>query len=178
MSGVGVGTVCSVTLNGVLLHHGIPVNSRFGGVLEVRDRVPMRFVEIINYDGTSVDPLEVFIHSGMTDYVGAVTRGTGRIGASFREFPAVSRDQVRELAGRLEKTGLGGFMLIGSASQPVLQVPVNEGMAGAIVIGGLNPMAIAVEKGLRFHSRALAGLIGFERLFPYTEIDGRLKKYL
>ncbi len=31
---VGVGTVCSITLNGVLVAHGIPVVSRFGGLLE------------------------------------------------------------------------------------------------------------------------------------------------
>ena len=32
---VGLATVCSVALNGVLLKAGIPVQSRFGGVLEV-----------------------------------------------------------------------------------------------------------------------------------------------
>ncbi|RPJ08449.1 MAG: DUF128 domain-containing protein, partial [Spirochaetaceae bacterium] len=31
---VGIGTVCSITLNGILLRHGIPVTSRFGGLLE------------------------------------------------------------------------------------------------------------------------------------------------
>ncbi|MFA4835898.1 MAG: NrpR regulatory domain-containing protein, partial [Dehalococcoidia bacterium] len=89
---VGIGTVCSITLNGVLLKYGIPTNSRFGGLLELRDKKPTRFVEIITYDGTSIDPLEVFIRSGMTDYVGAIKTGNGRIGAGFREFPAESYD--------------------------------------------------------------------------------------
>ena len=100
---VGMGTVCSVTLNGVLLKYGIPTNSRFGGLLELVAGKPTRFVEVITYDGTSIDPLEVFISSGMTNYVGAVQDGNGRIGASFREFPVESRGLVEGLAGRLER---------------------------------------------------------------------------
>jgi repressor of nif and glnA expression len=54
--------VCSITLNGVLLKHGIPTTSRFGDP-ELQNRKPMRFAEIIMYDGTSIDPLEVFIQT-------------------------------------------------------------------------------------------------------------------
>ncbi|MGA2107444.1 MAG: NrpR regulatory domain-containing protein [Syntrophorhabdales bacterium] len=46
---IGIGTVCSITLNGVLLKHGIPTTSRFGGLLELRDRKPVRFSEIIKF---------------------------------------------------------------------------------------------------------------------------------
>src|SRR3989339_1504371 len=48
---IGLGTVCSITLNGVLLAHGIPAHSSFGGLLELRGGKPTRFVEIIRYDG-------------------------------------------------------------------------------------------------------------------------------
>jgi len=174
---VGLGTVCSVTLNGVLLKYGIPTVSRFGGLLEIEDRQPKRFVEIIMYDGTSLDPLEVFISSHMTDYLGAIG-GNGRIGASFREFPAESREVVEDLAQRLKKIGLGGFMCIGRPGQALLDIPVNVGRVGAIVIGGLNPVAALEEKGVRVHSRALAGLIDFQRLFHYRELENRLKAYL
>jgi repressor of nif and glnA expression len=175
---IGIGTVCSVTLNGVLLKYGIPTNSRFGGLLELQDRKPARFVEIITYDGTSIDPLVVFIRSGMTDYVGAVTTGNGRIGASFREFPAESRDLVEELASKLEKVGLGGFMRIGRASQPLLEIPVSEGRVGAIVIGGLNPVAILEETGVRVDSRAMAEMIDYSRLFHYQELEDRVHAYI
>jgi repressor of nif and glnA expression len=171
---VGIGTVCSITLNGVLLAHGIPTYSRFGGLLELRDRKPTRFVEIITYEGTSIDPLEVFIRSGMTDYVGATETGNGRIGVGFREVPADSRDRVIELAHRLEKVGLGGFLMIGWPGQPLLDIPVSEGRVGAIVIGGLNPAAILEETAIKVHSRALAGLADFETLFPYWELDERI----
>jgi repressor of nif and glnA expression len=175
---IGIGTVCSITLNGVLLKHGIPTTSRFGGLLELKERKPVRFAEIIMYDGTSIDPLEVFIRSGMTNYMGAVTEGTGRIGASFREFPAESRELVEHLDGKLKRIGLGGLLTIGRPGQALLDVPVSEGRVGAIVIGGLNPVSILEEMGIRAYSRALAGLIDFTRLFPYQEIASRIREYL
>jgi len=175
---IGIGTVCSITLNGVLLKHGIPATSRFGGLLELRDRKPVRFAEIIMYDGTSIDPLEVFIRSGMTNYAGAISTGTGMIGASFREFPAESRDVVAHLEEKLKRIGLGGLVAIGRPGQVLLDIPVSEGRIGAIVIGGLNPMSIFEEMGTRAYSRALAGLVDFSRLFRYEEIGNRVKAYL
>jgi len=174
---LGIGTVCSITLNGVLLAHGIPTNSRFGGLLELRNYKPTRFVEIIHYDATTLDPLEVFIRSGMTDYSGAVKDGNGRIGASFRELPADSRDRVIALAQHLEKVGLGGFHTIGWPGRPLLEIPVSEGRVGAIVIGGLNPAGILEEQGIRTHSRALAGLADYGRLFHYQDLSERIKEW-
>ncbi|MEW6594628.1 MAG: NrpR regulatory domain-containing protein [Thermodesulfobacteriota bacterium] len=173
---VGLGTVCSITLNGVLLSHGIPTHSAFGGLLELRDRKPSRFVEIIKYDGTSLDPLEVFIRSGMTDYLGAIESGSGRIGVGFREMPADSRDGVIALIGELEKAGLGGFLTVGWPGQPLLEIPVIEGRVGAVVIGGLNPVAVLEETGIRIQSRALAGMVDYSQLFPYQEMEERLRR--
>ncbi|MBN2450489.1 MAG: DUF128 domain-containing protein [Lentisphaeria bacterium] len=175
---VGFCTVCSITLNGVLLKHGIPTRSRFGGLLQVRHGLPERFVEIIDYEGTSIDPLEVFIRSGMTDYLGAITDGSGRIGASFREVPAGSREVVALLAERLDEIGLGAFMAIGQGGRPVLDIPVGEGRAGAVVVGGLNPVAVLHERGKWSHSRALSGLLEFNRLFHFEELRARLREIL
>ncbi len=175
---VGVCTVCSITLNGVLLKHGIPTNSRFAGLLELDDKKPTRFAEIITYDGTTIDPLEVFIRSGMTDYVGAIQTGIGRIGVSFREFPNESRDLVVEISQRLQMIGLGGFMSIGRPGQSLLGIPVSEGRFGAIVIGGLNPMSILEETGLRVYSRAMIGLLDFNKLFRYEELESCVRAYL
>ena len=172
---IGLGTVCSITLNGVLLTHGIPTYSRFGGLLEVQNYEATRFVEVIHYSGTTLDPLEVFIRSRMTDYLGATENGNGRIGASFRELPAESRDLVTELAHRLKEVGLGGFMTIGWPNQPLLEIPVNQGEVGAIVIGGLNPAAILEEKGIKTQSRALAALAEYERFFHYEELEDRIR---
>lgn len=171
---LGFCSVCSITLNGVLLKHGIPTRSRFGGLMEMRDNRPVRFVEMITYDGTSIDPLEIFIRSAMTDCVGAVTTGSGAIGASFREIPAASCDLVADLADNLESVGLGGLVAEGQPGQPLFDIPVSEGRAGAVVIGGLNPAAILEEQGIRISSRALAGLLEFTKLFHYEELRSRI----
>jgi repressor of nif and glnA expression len=174
---VGIGTVCSITVNGVLVAHGIPTNSRFGGLLELRDRKPTRFVELIHYEGTTIDPLEAFIRSGMTDYVGATSTGNGLIGASFREVPADARDRVIELADQMSKAGLGGVFLVGWPGRPLLEIPVSEGRLGVVVIGGLNPVAMLEEQGMRIrHTGALAGLIDYWRLFPYEELGARVRE--
>jgi repressor of nif and glnA expression len=175
---VGFCTVCSITVNGVLLKHGVPMASRFGGLLEIRNRKPIRFVEMIHYDGTSIDPLEVFIRSGMTNYHGAIRDGNGLVGASFREVPEGSRELVTHLDERLRAIGLGACLVIGTAGQAVLGVPVSEGRLGAVLIGGLNPIAILTESGYRVESRALAGLLEYNRLFPFEELPQRLRPYL
>ena len=172
---IGIGTVCSITFNGVLLQNGIPCQSRFGGLLEIQDKKPTRFVEIINYDGTSLDPLEVFIRSGMTDFKGITENGNARIGASFREVPSDSRYKVLEISHQLEKIGMGGLLSIGWPGQALLEIPVNEGMIGMIVIGGLNPVAILEEREIKVCFKALAGLADYKKFFHYQEIQERIR---
>lgn len=173
---VGVGTVCSVTLNGILLRQGIPVASRFGGLLEVEDGRPLRFVAVISYSGTTLDPLEIFIRSGMTEYEKATRTGSGRIGASFREVPSASRDRMLALSRDLKNVGLDCIMELGLPGQPLRDIPVDHGGMGAIVIGGLNPIAILEEHGMKVVSKALSGLVDFSRFFRYTEMPDRIAR--
>ena len=171
---VGVGTVCSITFNGVLLRHGIPVSSRFGGLLELRALKPTRFVELIHYEGTTLDPLEVFIRSGMTDYKGAVETGNGLVGASFREVPGNSRERVLGIARGMEEAGLGVVIDVGWPGRPLFDIPVSEGRLGVVVMGGLNPVAILEETGMRVRQTgALAGLVDYRRLIPYEQMAER-----
>ncbi len=172
----GIGTVCSITMNGVLLAQGAPVQSRFGGLLELRDGKPERFVQIITYEGTSIDPLEVFIGSGMTELKEACRTGDGRIGVGFREVPADSIEQVRRIEAELEEAGLGGLLAIGLPGQPLLDIPVSEGRAGIIVHGGLNPTAILMETAIRVESLALAGFAEYETLFPYWMLEEKIRE--
>jgi len=171
---IGLCTVCSVTLNGVLLKHGVPTRSLFSGLLEMKDGKARRFAEIISYEGTSIDPLEMFIRGGLTDYMGSIRDGNGHIGAGFREIPAESRATVVALAEKLGRIGLGAFLEIGLPGQSVLNIPVREGCCGVVVIGGLNPVAVFEETGIRIASRALSGTLDFLRMFPCQELPTRL----
>jgi repressor of nif and glnA expression len=172
---VGFCTVCSVTLNGVLLKHGIPTRSLFSGLLQLENGKATRFVELISYDGTSIDPLQLFIRGRMTDYLGAITTGNGRIGAGFREIPEESRDIAIDLAKRLDTVGLGAFFKIGRPSRELLNIPVREGCCGVIVIGGLNPVSIFEEARIPVQHFALAGYMEYTRLFHYSEMESRME---
>jgi len=172
---IGIGTVCSFTLNGVLTGRGIPVNSIFGGLLEIENGKPSRFVEIIKYDGTSIDPLEIFIKSGMTDASGAANTGKGRIGANFIEAPGAAREDILLIGEEMKLAGLGTFLTLGWPGHSVLQVPINWGRLGGIVIGGLNPIAILEESGMNVISKAVSGLVEYNSLFPVIELMNRYR---
>jgi len=165
-----IGTVCSVTINGILLNEGIPVTSRFGGLLELAKGVPFRFTEIINYDGSSIDPLEIFIKGGMTEVRQVVSTGNGRIGASFREFPSVALPRVEQIKKRLDRIGLGGILMTGKPGLPLLGIPVSEGRVGMIVSGGLNPLAAVEAAGITTENTAMKTLFEFDQLIPYWEV--------
>ena len=167
---VAIGTVCSLTINGVLLAAGIPTHSRFGGLLEVADGEPRRFTEMICYDGSSLDPLEIFISGHMTSVREIVATGAGIIGASFREIPAVAVAKARKVAAKLDAIGLGGILAIGKPNRPLLEMPVPQGRAGLIVVGGLSPLAAVEEAGIPTDNHALTGLFEFKDLMPYQEL--------
>jgi len=175
---IGIGTICSVTLNGVLLKKGVPVASRFGGILQIESENPLGFVEIIMYDSTTMDPLEIFIRSGMTDYLGVLKKNSGRIGAGFREVPVETLDIVKDVCKKMKKIGIGTYPFIGAPGKPVFHIPVNEGSVGLIVMGGLNPVAVFEESGIKVKSSALAGFVEYSKLFHYSEIDTKIKKIL
>ncbi len=166
---VGIGTVCSVTINGILLKAGIPVVSKFGGVLQIENGNPTRFTALISYEGSSLDPLEIFIRSNMTDVKGAVKNRVGRVLASFREIPVVCVEKVKEIASRLADIDMGGILLVGNPNQPLIEMPVGMDKAGIVVVGGLNPVAVLEESGISTHSMAMSTLYEYSRLRSFKE---------
>jgi len=161
---IGLATVCSVVINGVLLKAGIPTEYRFGGVLEVRNLKPRRFVGIIDYSGTSLDPSEQFIRAKMTSVREAAKTGDGKIIGVFRTIPAPSRSLFEEKATLLKEAGIDGIFALGDTSEPLCQIPVGINRVGVIQLGGLNPVAAAVEAGIEIENVAESGLIDFQQL--------------
>ncbi len=166
---IGLGTVCSITLNGIFLKAGIPVASRYGGVVEVEDGVPKRFTSLISYEGSSLDPLEIFIRSKMTDITGVIKENTGSILASFREIPVVSIKEAEHLREKLIMKGFAGKIIFGKPNQPLLDIPVGVDKVGMIVMGGLNPIAAAEESGVRTESTAMSTLYEYSKLLSFND---------
>jgi len=167
---VGLATVCSATINGVLLKAGIPMDSRFGGVLEIRNSEPRRFVAIINYSGSSLDPSEAYLRARMTQVRDAATKGTGKILANFREIPAIARPLAEGIFSDLSQAGIHGVLRMGEASQPVCQIPTGLNKVGVIMLGGMNPIAAAEEAGIETENFSESGTLDFERLTSFSKL--------
>ncbi|HUU11138.1 MAG TPA: NrpR regulatory domain-containing protein [Phycisphaerae bacterium] len=161
-----IGTMCALTLNGLLATAGVPVVSRFGGLLEMRDGEPFRFVHIIQYGGTTLDPIEIFIKARMTRVQDAARTGNGIIGASFREVPAIALPRVHKLIREMAEASVGGMVVVGDPGRPLAEIPVDQGRVGLIVAAGLNPIAAVQEAGIPTENRAMARLADFETLVP------------
>lgn len=169
---IGIGTICSITINGIFLKAGIPMTSRFGGVVDIIDRKPERFVALISYDGSSLDPHELFIKSRMTDVLGAVKKGVGKILVSFREIPVVCIDKAKEIVKRINEKGIRGILAMGEPNKTVLGVQPGINRVGMIVAGGLNPIAAIQESGINTESTAMSALYPFLRLSPFELFEG------
>jgi repressor of nif and glnA expression len=172
---VCIGTICSVTLNAILLKAGIPIISKFGGVLEIRDGQPYKFGALISYDGTSLDPLEIFIRGKMTDVIGAIKNGFGRILASFREIPVVCLDKVKEIYKIMQKKGFKGILMFGEPNQPLLDIPVGIDRVGIIVVGGLNPIAALEENNIQTDTSAISVLYDYNELLDFNNAFEKFK---
>lgn len=166
----GFGTVCSVTIHGILIKQGIPVEARFGGILQVENHLPTRFTDLITYEGSSLDPLEVFIRSKMTSVREVAKSGNGKLLASFREIPAASLEHTQEIFQRLSEVGFKGILVVGKPSQPVLEVSVGLERVGVVIAGGLNPLAALSEASVEAENKAMSTLVEFSELQPFQEL--------
>jgi repressor of nif and glnA expression len=167
---IGLATVCGASINGILLKAGVPTEFRFGGVLEIKDSKPRRFVAITEYAGTSTDPSEQFIQAKMTSVGQASRTGSGKILGAFRTIPAPAREVVEEMTDRLREAGIIGIYALGQTSEPLCQVPVALNRVGLIQLGGLNPVAAAVEAGIEIDNIAESGMIDYEQLHSFWQL--------
>jgi repressor of nif and glnA expression len=127
-------------------------------------------LSLISYEGSSLDPLEIFIRSKMTDVIGAVKNHSGKILASFREIPVVCLDEAKKLAKRMAARGIGGILLIGEPNRPLLEVPVGIDKVGMVIVGGLNPVAAIEESGIPTDSKAMSALHGYSGLTSFQSV--------
>jgi HTH-type transcriptional regulator, global nitrogen regulator NrpRI len=177
---VAIATIASVTVNGVFLKAGIPVTSRFGGLVEMENGVPKRFLELIEYQGTSIAPHKMFIMAGMTKVGSCAQNGTGVVCAGFREFPSAAIEKARELSALLDRLNLNAILAIGRPDKPLLDIPVGDGRTGMITLDGLNPFAALHEAGVPLEIAPLSGLDELSVFGPFNDVVpmGRRTTYM
>jgi global nitrogen regulator NrpRII len=157
-------TMCTITLDGLLLRRGIPCNPIGGGVVEIRERVPERFVHFIHYNNTTIDPLEVLVSQEITSITRVIRQGSGNILGSMRECHMESEMQLGELLDQLENATFTGILDIGVPNVSLLGVPVSPQYMGVAMVGGTNPMAAIKESGRWIVTKALKGLMDIETM--------------
>lgn len=167
---IGLASVCSIVINGVLLKAGIPMDSRFGGILQLQNRRPIRFTQVIHYNGSSLDPSEIFIKARMTTVREATMSGNGEILANFREIPAMCEPITKNVVSRLKEAGFNGILTMGNTSEPICETNVDMNKIGIILVGGLNPVAAANEAGFEAENHSMCSVMEYKHLVNYQEV--------
>lgn len=99
-TGYSVKTICSTTIDGILLSNGIASQPIYGGLVNIEDYVPTHFTELISYKKTSMSPLNAFIAKDMTSVREVVKNGNGIIPANFRIIPSAAKEKTLNILDR------------------------------------------------------------------------------
>ena len=157
---VGIATICSLSMDGILINNGIMSTPKYGGLLELTE--PPLFIDLISYSGTTVDPHKIFLSKNMT----SISRNIGpnKILASVKEIPYISRDYAVHLLDILNNIGFSIYK-IGKPRELVYNSKVDNYNFGVITGGGLNSIGAIKEKGIDIEVKAI------EKLIPFEDMD-------
>jgi Uncharacterized protein conserved in archaea len=158
---VGVITLCSITMDGVFQRNGIPVEMAYGGRLEIEDNKPQGFRDLIGYRGTTIDPLELFISSGLTSINAFTKTRTGIALANVREVPCSAQTEVELMIKQMNDCG---FVFPVAMGNQVFNLPDNPYRLSIVAYSGLNHIGSCVEQGLDIHTEIGAGNISLSKV--------------
>jgi repressor of nif and glnA expression len=158
---LGIATVCSITLDGVLMKKGIPVLTSYAGVVDVKEGRPMEFMDLIAYAGSSLDPMKVFMARRVTSVANAVSFGSGKVLANVREVPTAAAEIVRDNLDESNMVDFGGLIRIGEAGEPILGCPIGSGKIGIAFYAGVNGLLAAEELGFRIKTEPISLMLDY-----------------
>ena len=156
---VGIATICSLSIDGILINNGIMSNPTYSGLLELTE--PPLFIDLISYNGTTLDPHKIFLSKNMTSITGG--DGPSKILASVKEIPYVARDYAVELLEILNNIGFSIYK-IGKPREFVYNSKVDNYNFGVITGGGLNSIGAVKESGVPIQVKALEKMMPFEKM--------------
>ena len=165
---VKIKTACSLTISGVLLKNGVPIRPKGGGIIEVIEREPSRFTDMLMYWATTIDPIDIFTAQGLTNVAGMMKMGNGRILGNLQEAPMLAKDRIEETFDLLAAAGFAGILELGEPNMDVLGVSVERDHLGIALVGGTNIVAAARELGLEVEHESISGLTEVSEM---THID-------
>jgi len=164
---IGIATVCSVAFDGLLLKAGIPVEPAYGGILQIENRKPARFSDLISYSGTSIDPIQIFMSRKTTSVLDVLEKGEGKILANIRQINLSAYEKAREIMEKAEKVGLAGYFPPGEVGETLLGAPIETGKFGIAIVGGINGICALEETGIKIKTNPVSTVMEYKTM---TEI--------
>ena len=156
-SKVGIATVCSLSIDGILINNGIMSTPRYGGLLELGK--PPLFVEMISYDGSSIDPHKIFIFKNLTQI--SKRKNPKKILASIKEVPYIARPECEAILDKINENGFPIFK-VGKPRELVYNAKVDNYNFGIVTGSGLNSIAAIKEKGIAIEAKAVETILPIE----------------
>ncbi len=157
----GIVSICSIAMDGVFRREGIPVRMAYGGRLAIQHEEATHFVDLMGYRGTTIDPLQLFISSGLTSLSSLVSSGSGTALANVREIPALAENRVRETVARMKKAGFVFPIALGTSVFNLVPDPYRLAL---VAYSGMNFVANAYEKEIPIRTEIGAGTIPFSQI--------------
>lgn len=163
-------TACSLTICGVMLKNGIPVRPKGGGLIEVVERKPTRFTDMLMYWATTIDPIDVLTTQELTDITGMMHTGNGRILGNLQEAPMLARDRIEEVLDLLTEAEFTGVLELGEPNMNVLGVSLERDHVGIALVGGTNLVAAAHECGINVKHESISDLTDVSEMKHIEEL--------
>ena len=157
-------TFCSITIDGVLLKRGIPVTLKYGGIIRVKDNKAVHFTDIIDYHGTSINPMNVFVSRKMTSVLKVLETGSGSVLANVREIPVNARERAQNIIEEMRNADIRGIFSGCENARPLLGVPIELGKCGIASYSGINPFAALTEMGIKTRIIPLSAVMNVSEL--------------
>ncbi len=161
---VGIATVCSVTFDGLLLKAGIPVEPAYGGILQIENRKPSHFLDLISYSGTSIDPIKIFMNRKTTSVLDVLEKGEGKILANMRQINSSAYEKAMEVIKLADKAGLGGCLPPGKIDECLFGAPVETGKFGISIVGGINGICALEETGIKVETNPVSTVLEYKTM--------------
>ena len=129
----------------------------------------------LEQDGVFLSERAVRYHLIIADEHGFTRQGGW---ADRTIIPASARGVVEEKIARLKEIGIGGVYPLGYTSEPLYQIPISLNRIGVVQLGGLNPVAAAVEAGIDIENIAQSGMIDYQQLYNYSQLQAEYCEFI
>ena len=157
---IDISTVCSLSVDGILINNGIMSTPKYGGLLELSQK-PL-FIELISYDGSSIDPHKIFIYKNLTSVNSSMNK-PNRILASLKEVPYISRSESEKVISKLRNLDFSIYK-VSNPRELMYNAKIDNYNFGIVAGSGLNTIAAIKEEGIQIDVKALEKMMPLEKM--------------